>query len=135
METIELGARIGRACSGGTVIAMRGGLAAGKTTLAKGIALGLGIEEEVTSPTFTLLNEYAGRLPFFHMDAYRLSGPEDFRSSGGEEATRSGAVCAVEWSERVEEALPPGLTVVTISILDGEAREISVCGPLEEALP
>jgi tRNA threonylcarbamoyladenosine biosynthesis protein TsaE len=109
-----LGARIGRACAAGTVIALRGGLAAGKTTLAKGIARGLGIEEEITSPTFTLLNEYSGRLPFYHMDAYRLSGSEDFRALGSDEALYGEGVCAVEWSERVDDALPDDRTVILL---------------------
>lgn len=109
-------------------------MAAGKTTLAKGIARGLGIEEEITSPTFTLLNEYSGRLPFYHMDAYRLSGPDDFLALGSDEVVYGDGVCAVEWSERVAEALPEELNVVALSAVDGESREIDISGPLEEAL-
>jgi tRNA threonylcarbamoyladenosine biosynthesis protein TsaE len=131
---MALGERIGRASAAGTVIALRGGLAAGKTTLAKGIARGLGIEEEITSPTFTLLNEYPGAKPFFHMDAYRLSGPEDFRALGSDEVLYGKGVSAVEWSERVEEALPEDRSVVLIEALGGGERRISLSGPLEEAL-
>lgn len=109
-------------------------MAAGKTTLTKGIARGLGIEEEITSPTFTLLNEYSGRLPFYHMDAYRLSGSDDFLALGSDEIVYGDGVCAVEWSERVADALPKVVTVVSLETVDGERRDISLSGPLEEAL-
>lgn len=134
-QTISLGERIGRLCPAGSVIALYGGLAAGKTTLAKGIALGLDIEDELTSPTFTLLNEYSGRLALYHFDAYRLSGPSDFEDLGSDEIFRAGGVCLIEWSERIEGALPPFHSKIRIVPQEDQGRQIEIIGPLEDALP
>lgn len=133
-EMEELGERIGRACRGGEVLALRGGLAAGKTTLTKGIARGLGIDEEVTSPTFTLVNDYSGRLTLHHMDAYRLSGEAEFEALGSDELLSDGSVCVIEWSERVEGALPAGHSVLEIEVAEDGARNLRLDGPLEQAL-
>jgi tRNA threonylcarbamoyladenosine biosynthesis protein TsaE len=114
---------------------MRGGLAAGKTTLTKGIAAGLGVAEEVTSPTFTLLNEYEGGLPFYHMDAYRLSGPEEFENLGTDEILYGTGVSVIEWSERVSDSLPEDANLIEIEILGGDSRSIRLSGPLEPSLP
>lgn len=134
-EAMEaLGERIGASCLGGEVIALRGGLAAGKTTLTKGIARGLGIAEEVTSPTFTLINDYVGRLPLHHLDAYRLSGAAEFEALGTDEILTDGAVSVIEWSERVDEALPPGHSVLSIETKGPGTRSVSIEGPLEELL-
>jgi tRNA threonylcarbamoyladenosine biosynthesis protein TsaE len=119
------------------VIALRGGLGAGKTTLAKGIGLGLGVGEEVTSPTYTIVSEYEGRLRFHHMDAYRLSGEADFEEIGGPEllADRD-ALSLVEWSERVAGALPPAAALLELEILPGGGRLARLSAPgLEELLP
>lgn len=129
-----LGERIGGLCHGGEIIALRGGLAAGKTTLTKGIARGLGIAEEVTSPTFTLVNDYSGRLPLHHMDAYRLSSAAEFEGLGSDELLSDGSVSVIEWSERVEEALPDGHSILSIEIMGDGSRKLSVEGPLEALL-
>jgi tRNA threonylcarbamoyladenosine biosynthesis protein TsaE len=135
-ETIALAERLGRAVGGGTVIALRGGLGAGKTTFAKGFALGLGVEDEVTSPTYTIVSEYEGRLRLHHIDAYRLSGPQDFDSVGGEELLADPkGVCLIEWSERIEAALPPGTAVADISVETDGSRVLRVEGPIEALLP
>jgi tRNA threonylcarbamoyladenosine biosynthesis protein TsaE len=118
----------------GTVIALSGPLAAGKTTLAKGIARGLGIDEDILSPTFTLINDYPGRLSFHHMDAYRLRGKDDFLALGAEEIMADGGVSVIEWSERVETALPPGRSRIAIAIKGDEEREIEIEGPMERSL-
>jgi tRNA threonylcarbamoyladenosine biosynthesis protein TsaE len=133
-ETIQLGEKLGRACRGGEVFALRGGLAAGKTTLTKGIAQGLSIEEDITSPTFTLINEYQGRLRLYHIDAYRLSGSAEFEAMGGEEFFYGKGVCVVEWSERLESILPKSAIVIDIEGVSGEKRSIKLEGPIEGIL-
>jgi tRNA threonylcarbamoyladenosine biosynthesis protein TsaE len=134
-QTMALGERIGRTVVAGTVIALRGGLAAGKTTFTKGLARGLAVDEDVTSPTYTLISEYSGRLPLYHMDAYRLSGTEDFLAIGAEEYLYGDGVCVVEWSERVSDCLPPETVVIEIAVLEGGRRLISIEGlAAEEAL-
>jgi len=103
--------------------------------MAKGIARGLGVGEEVTSPTFTIVSEYEGRLRLHHVDAYRLSGPEDFASVGGEELVDdSGGVCLVEWSERIAAALPPDAAVVELALAPDGGRLARVSGEALEAM-
>ncbi len=119
----------------GSVLALRGGLAAGKTTLVKGIALGMGIREEVTSPSYTIISEYSGRLPLYHMDAYRLDGDEDFAALGADEYLCGRGVSVVEWSERVEASIPAGAAIVSLETRADGSRSIRVQGTaLEEAL-
>jgi len=111
-------------------------LGAGKTTLAKGLARGLGIEETVTSPTYTIVSEYEGRLRLHHVDAYRLGGAEDFESiGGGELLADSGGVCLIEWSELIEAALPAHASVVELLPLPEGGRLARVSGELEAMLP
>jgi tRNA threonylcarbamoyladenosine biosynthesis protein TsaE len=132
---MALGERIGKAVPGGTVIALRGVLGAGKTTLAKGIARGLGVEDEVTSPTYTVISEYEGRLRLHHMDAYRLAGSEDFADSGGEDLLGDpGGLCLVEWSERVEASLPPDAAMADMNVLADGSRLLRLEAPALEAL-
>ena len=117
------------------VIALRGPLGAGKTTFAKGFARGLGVEETVTSPTFTIVSEYEGRLRLHHVDAYRLGGPEDFEGIGGDELLADpGGVCLIEWSERIAEALPPDASVVEFLPLPEGGRLARIRGAALEAL-
>ena len=105
-ETERLGFALGEALPAGTVIAYTGDLGAGKTAFTRGLARGLGIREPVTSPTYTIVNEYlSGRLPLFHFDMYRLTCADDLFDIGWEDYLSRGGVCAVEWSENVEEAL------------------------------
>ncbi|MBQ9330100.1 MAG: tRNA (adenosine(37)-N6)-threonylcarbamoyltransferase complex ATPase subunit type 1 TsaE [Oscillibacter sp.] len=119
-ETEALGARLAAVLSPGTVVAYRGGLGMGKTAFTRGLARGLGFSGRVTSPTFTIVNEYeGGRLPLFHFDMYRLAGADDLFDIGWEEYLDRGGVCAVEWSEQAEEALPPGSVLVSIARAEG----------------
>lgn len=105
-ETEALGSRLGERLTPGAVVAYTGDLGAGKTAFTRGMARGLGITDRVTSPTFTIVNEYdGGRLPLFHFDMYRLSSSEELFEIGWEDYLARGGVCAVEWSENVEHAL------------------------------
>ncbi|MEG0321241.1 MAG: tRNA (adenosine(37)-N6)-threonylcarbamoyltransferase complex ATPase subunit type 1 TsaE [Oscillospiraceae bacterium] len=105
-ETENLAARLAQKLTPGTVLAFTGDLGAGKTAFVRGIATGLGICERVTSPTFTIVNEYeGGRLPLFHFDMYRLGGPDELYDIGWEDYLAREGVCCVEWSENVAEAL------------------------------
>ena len=127
-ETEALGAALGRVLSPGTVIAYRGDLGAGKTAFTRGLARGLGYADPVTSPTYTIVNEYlGGRLPLFHFDMYRLRSSEDLWDIGWEDYLDRGGVCAVEWSENVEDALEDALTV-TIEKLGEGSRRITIEG-------
>lgn len=114
-ETEALGRRLAAALSPGAVVAYRGGLGMGKTAFTRGLARGLGYEGRVTSPTFTIVNEYEGTLPLFHFDMYRLENAGDLFDIGWEDYLDRGGVCAVEWSERVAEALPEDAVTVTIA--------------------
>ena len=127
-QTEALGAALGRVLMPGTVIAYRGDLGAGKTAFTRGLARGLGYAEPVTSPTYTIVNEYlGGRLPLFHFDMYRLRSSDDLWDIGWEDYLDRGGVCAVEWSENVEDALEDALTV-TIEKLGEESRRITIEG-------
>lgn len=115
-ETEALGRRLAAFLSPGGVLAFQGDLGMGKTAFTRGLAQGLGYPGRVTSPTFTIVNEYeGGNLPLFHFDMYRLGGPEDLFGIGWEDYLDRGGVCAVEWSERVEEALPEGTVYITFA--------------------
>jgi tRNA threonylcarbamoyladenosine biosynthesis protein TsaE len=125
-ETIAAGKRIAGLLCKGSVVALRGGLGAGKTWLAKGIAQGLGVADEVTSPTYTIISEYEGRLPLYHIDAYRLRGDDDFAAVGAEDLLYGGGVTLIEWSERVPRSIPDTALVVEIAILEDNRRLIAV---------
>ena len=134
-ETEALGRRLAAALSPGAVAAYRGGLGMGKTAFTRGLARGLGYEGRVTSPTFTIVNEYEGtQMPLFHFDMYRLEGPEDLFGIGWEDYLDRGGVCAVEWSERAAGALPEGTISVTLERCQeqGDWRRIIVEGLVEE---
>ena len=127
-ETEAIGAALGKHLDPGTVIAYRGDLGAGKTAFTRGLARGLGYRDPVTSPTYTIVNEYlGGRLPLFHFDMYRLRSSEDLWDIGWEDYLDRGGVCAVEWSENVEDALEDALTV-TIEKLGEGSRRITIEG-------
>ncbi|MDD3902386.1 MAG: tRNA (adenosine(37)-N6)-threonylcarbamoyltransferase complex ATPase subunit type 1 TsaE [Sphaerochaeta sp.] len=127
-QTTEVGIKLGNACKSGTVVSLRGSLGAGKTVLAKGIAQALGISEAIVSPTFTLIQEYQGRLPLYHMDLYRLSGTDEFEMIGGEEMLYGKGVTLIEWSEKIEEMLPESTIFVDISIMPNQERVITIEG-------
>ena len=107
IETLELGRLLGDAAPGGTVFSLRGDLGAGKTLFAKGLAMGLEIPDYVSSPTFTIVNEYLdGQLPFYHMDIYRINDEEELDEIGIEEYFHEGGIVAVEWPELLGDVLP-----------------------------
>ncbi len=111
-ETEKVGFALAKGLTSGAVIAYTGDLGAGKTAFTRGLARGLGIREPVTSPTYTIVNEYlSGRLPLFHFDMYRLTCADDLFDIGWEDYLSRGGVCAVEWSENVEEALEAPIRV------------------------
>ena len=111
-ETEKVGCALGKILPPGTVIAYRGDLGAGKTAFTRGLARGLGYLEPVTSPTYTIVNEYlGGRLPLFHFDMYRLTSSDDLWDIGWEDYLDRGGICAVEWSENVADALEDAITV------------------------
>ena len=114
-ETEALGRALAQRLAPGAVVAFTGDLGAGKTAFVRGMAQGLGIAQRVTSPTFTIVNEYeGGRLPLFHFDMYRLDSADELFDIGWEDYLARGGVCAVEWSEKVSEALEPGAIRVDI---------------------
>ena len=127
-ETEAVGAALGKILKPGTILAYRGDLGAGKTAFTRGLAKGLGCHEIVTSPTYTIVNEYlSGRLPLFHFDMYRLSSSDDLWDIGWEDYLDRGGVCAVEWSENVDDAMESAL-YVTIEKLGAEQRRITMEG-------
>ena len=113
-ETEAIGEALGRQLRGGSVVAYRGGLGMGKTAFTRGLARGLGCRGRVTSPTFTIVNEYNGATPLFHFDMYRLEDEDALFDIGWDDYLERGGVCAVEWSENVESALPADTVYVTI---------------------
>ena len=127
-ETEALGAALAQRLMPGTVIAYRGDLGAGKTAFTRGLARGLGVTEQVTSPTYTIVNEYiGGRMPLFHFDMYRLGSSDELFDIGWEDYLERGGICAVEWSENVWDALEDPI-VITVSRLDEDTRKIVIEG-------
>lgn len=127
-ETEAIGAALGNIVKPGTVIAYRGDLGAGKTAFTRGLAKGLGCREIVTSPTYTIVNEYlGGRMPLFHFDMYRLRSSDDLFDIGWEDYLDRGGVCAVEWSENVDDAMEDAL-YITIEKLGEDSRRITIEG-------
>ena len=127
-ETKELGKRLASIISKGSVISLRGSLGAGKTVFAKGFAEGLGINEAIVSPTFTLVQEYDGRLKMYHLDLYRLSGEDEFESMGGEDFLYPDGVTLIEWSEKIEDMLPDSTIYINITIDENLTRKIEIRG-------
>ena len=129
-ETEDLGRRLAERLHSGDVVAFFGDLGAGKTAFTRGLAAGLGCRGRVTSPTFTIVNEYDGPTPLFHFDMYRLGSEEELFDIGWEDYLARPGVCAVEWSEQVAGALPPEAVRVTIRRhpADENWREITVEG-------
>ncbi len=126
-DTEKIGENLGQTINNGCVIAFRGGLGMGKTCFTRGLAKGLGASDDVTSPTFALINEYlSGRIPLYHFDMYRVSGWEDLYSTGFFDYIEDGGVIAAEWSENIENALPDNTIYVTINKIDDNTREIII---------
>ncbi len=127
-QTEAVGAALAKQLRPGTVLAYRGDLGAGKTAFTRGLARGLGAGEPVTSPTYTIVNEYlSGRIPLFHFDMYRLNSADDLFDIGWDDYLERGGVCAVEWSENVAEAMEDPITV-NIEKLGEDARRITITG-------
>ena len=127
-ETEAVGAALARALHPGAVIAYRGDLGAGKTAFTRGLARGLGCSEQVPSPTYTIVNEYlSGKMPLFHFDMYRLGSADDLWDIGWDDYLDRMGVCAVEWSENVDEAMEDAI-FVTIEKLGDEDRRITIEG-------
>ena len=132
-ETEALGAALGKILPPGSIIAYQGDLGAGKTAFTRGLSRGLGCTELVTSPTYTIVNEYlSGRLPLFHFDMYRLHSSDDLWDIGWEEYLERGGICAVEWSENVADALENPITV-RVEKLGDESRRITIEGGIDLA--
>ena len=127
-ETEAVGAALAKCLKPGAVIAYRGDLGAGKTAFTRGLARGLGVREPVTSPTYTIVNEYlSGRMPLFHFDMYRLASSEDLWDIGWEDYLLRGGICAVEWSENVADAMEEPI-IVTIQKTGEDSRRITIEG-------
>lgn len=129
-ETQALGQRLAKRLLPGDVIAYFGDLGAGKTALTRGIAQGLGVTDLVTSPTYTIVNEYlTGRIPLFHFDMYRLGSSDELFDTGWEDYLARGGVCAVEWSENVEDALRDAIHItIEKDPLEPDTRRITIEG-------
>ena len=125
-ETILLGNKIGRKLKPGDIIAMQGTLAAGKTTITKGIAQALGIDDTITSPTFCLISEYYGKMPLYHMDVYRLDGIEDFVNLGTDDMLYGDGISIIEWSEKIMSELPKRTIVLKITPQEDNSRLIEI---------
>lgn len=125
-ETIALGEKIGHLLKKGDIIAMQGTLAAGKTTITKGIAKALNISDNITSPTFCLISEYEGKMPLYHMDVYRLDGPEDFINLGTDDMLYGDGVSIIEWSEKIMEELPKKTIILKITPQEDGSRLIEL---------
>lgn len=134
-ETISFGKKIGQVLQAGDVIGLVGELGSGKTYFTKGVAFGLGISPEmVTSPSFTLVNEYEGRLKLFHIDGYRLKDVSDFLSAGLDEYFYKDGVAIMEWADRWPEILPDNTIMVKFRILSEEKRELTISGSHERTI-
>ncbi|MCL5058933.1 MAG: tRNA (adenosine(37)-N6)-threonylcarbamoyltransferase complex ATPase subunit type 1 TsaE [Actinobacteria bacterium] len=125
-DTYKMGELLGSMAGPGDIFCLNGDLGAGKTVLAKGVAAGLGVEGRVASPTFTLINEHRGRLPFYHMDVYRLGGPEDMADLGYEEYFYGPGVTLVEWAEIIAGVLPEERLDIIITRDGEDLRTIKV---------
>jgi tRNA threonylcarbamoyladenosine biosynthesis protein TsaE len=124
-ETIECGKRFAACLGKGDVVVLHGPIGAGKTYFTKGIAAGLGVKDEVTSPTYTIVHEYVGEKLVYHIDAYRLMGDDDFAALGGEEFFGGEGVAVIEWGEKIPASIPRDAIAVEIRIMgDGKRRII-----------
>lgn len=128
-ETIEFAKKIGAMLKGGDIIAYKGGLGAGKTTFTRGLAMGMGLPDEVSSPTFALVNEYRKNgLTLYHFDMYRIMNEEALETTGFYDYISDDSVIAVEWSENIEGCLPKSIITITIENIGGDDRRIEVKG-------
>jgi tRNA threonylcarbamoyladenosine biosynthesis protein TsaE len=133
-KTFHIGRILGEALTAGDIVALTGELGAGKTCLTQGIARGLGVPEvyQITSPTFTLVNEYPGRLNLIHLDVYRLSSSRDLQDLGYEEFFFGKGVTVIEWAEKIQDIIPEKSLSVTMAYLDQNQRSIDMKGPPDQ---
>ena len=131
-ETIRLGFYIGSKLRAGNIITLHGSLGCGKTTIVKGIAQALAVEEEITSPSFTLISEYDGNLALYHMDLYRIDSIEEFELLGAEELLYGHGISIIEWAEKIETLLPNSCISISFHIEDDGRRTITIDGFQEE---
>ncbi|NLT13651.1 MAG: tRNA (adenosine(37)-N6)-threonylcarbamoyltransferase complex ATPase subunit type 1 TsaE [Clostridiales bacterium] len=125
-ETAQAGRALAAALSRGSCVALYGDLGAGKTSFVRGLAEGLGLKARVTSPTFTIVNEYPGDIPLFHFDLYRIENEDELFDIGWDDYLESGAILAVEWSEKAAHSFPAGTVRVTIEKTGGSSRRIHI---------
>ncbi len=136
-ETEDFGIKLGKLLEPGDIVCLNGELGAGKTTMTKSIGIGLGVEEYITSPTFTLINQYRGRMPVYHFDVYRLENVEELYDLGFDEYFFGNGVCIIEWAEKIERMLPEDRLVIDIKNgknIDERTLHISGHGPRYEEL-
>ncbi len=133
-KTFHIGRILGETLTAGDIVALTGELGAGKTCLTQGIARGLGVPEvyQITSPTFTLVNEYPGRLNLIHLDVYRLSSSRDLQDLGYEEFFFGKGVTVIEWAEKIQDIIPEKSLSVTMAYLDQNQRSIDMKGPPDQ---
>ena len=130
-ETFNLGKKISGHLTNGSVITLDGNLGSGKTCFVKGIAFGLGITENITSPTYTIINEYYMKNSsnsFYHIDVYRLNNEEDFESTGGSQILNGNGIVLIEWGHRINRLLPPGTISISFTITGNTSRLIKIKG-------
>ena len=127
-ETIAFAEKVGKLVRGGDVIAYRGGLGAGKTTFTRGLAIGMGLPDEVSSPTFALVNEYRGKLTLYHFDMYRILNEEALETTGFYDYMGNDCVIAAERSENIDDCLPDNTIYIEIERISDESRRITVRG-------
>ncbi|MFH1710568.1 MAG: tRNA (adenosine(37)-N6)-threonylcarbamoyltransferase complex ATPase subunit type 1 TsaE [bacterium] len=127
-ETVLLGERIGKSLKPNDIVALSGELGAGKTTLIQGIAKGLGVQNWVTSPTFTIVNEFKGKLNLYHMDLYRINNIEEAEDIAIEEYFTKGGVTVIEWAEKIRSMLPDGVIGIKINVVSENERSFNIEG-------
>lgn len=125
-EMQELGYKFGLEAQPASVVSLRGSLGAGKTVFARGVARALGVKEAIVSPTFTLMQQYDGRIPMYHMDLYRITSEEDFLMIGGEDLLYSDGICLIEWSEVISAMLPPNTIYIQITVNPDQSRTVEI---------
>ena len=127
-ETIAFAEKLGSLLKRGDIIAYKGGLGAGKTTFTRGLAAGLGLKDIVTSPTFSIVNEYRGEISLYHFDMYRIISSDELEATGFYDYPLEKSVLAVEWSENIDDILPSETIYITIDRIDDDTRRITVEG-------